>query len=166
MMRTYTDKQINSLLAKLDDVCQDIFDSIICCNIFSFADNEMLAPLYKTITLAGDQSNVTEILTSIFLSDFINGCNKQYFQLGGIKKVHRCQFIHYYFQKFMIYFLGKFFVGVLLHSSQEFLNVRMRLNELHYDSYLMECSNMYINRCLALTALSALFHVKDEEVQR
>ena len=42
----------------------------------------------------------------------------------------------------------------------------MRLNELHYDSYLMECSNMYINRCLALIALSALFHVKDEEVQR
>ena len=30
MMRTYTDKEINSLLAKLDDVCQDIFDSIIC----------------------------------------------------------------------------------------------------------------------------------------
>lgn len=63
-------------------------------------------------------------------------------------------------------FLGKFLVGVPLHSSQEFLNVRMRLNELHYDSYLMECSNMYINRCLALIALSALFHVKDEEVQR
>ena len=166
MMSTYTDKQINSLLAKLDDVCQDIFDSIICCNIFSFADNELLASLYKTITLAGDQSNVTKILTSIYLSDFVNGCNKQYFQLGGIKRVRRCSFIHYYFQKFMIFCLGKFLVGVPLHSSQEFLNVRKRLNELHYDSYLMECSNMYINRCLAVIALSALFHIKDDEVQR
>ena len=115
MMSTYTDKQIKSLLAKLDDVCQDIFDSVICCNIFSFADNELLTSVYKTITLAGDESNVTEILTSIYLSDFINVCNKQYFQQGGIKRVHLRKYIHCYFQNFMIFCLGKFLVGVPLH---------------------------------------------------
>ena len=158
MRSTYTDKQINSLLTRLDDVCQDIFYYIICCDIFNFADNELLASLYKTITLAGNQSDVTEILTSIYLSDFINRCNKEFLQLGGIKRVNRYKFIHYYYHNFMRFCLGRFLVGVPLHLKQELLKVTKRIDELYYSSYLMECANMYINRCLAIIAFSALFH--------
>ena len=158
MMSTYTDKQINSLLTRLDDVCQDIFYYIICCDIFNFADNELLASLYKTITLAGNQSDVTEILTSMYLSDFINRCNKEFLQLGGIKRVNRYKFIHYYYHNFMRFCLGRFLVGVPLHLKQELLKVTKRIDELYYSSYLMECANMYINRCLAIIAFSALFH--------
>ena len=158
MMSTYTDKQINSLLTRLDDVCQDIFYYIICCDIFNFADNELLASLYKTITLAGNQSDVTEILTSMYLSDFINRCNKEFLQLGGIKRVNRYKFIHYYYHNFMRFCLGRFLVGVPLHLKQELLKVTKRIDELYYSSYLMECANMYINRCLAIIAFSAFFH--------
>ena len=65
MMSNYTDKQVNSLLSKLDDVSTDMFYSIICCDAFSLVDHGMLASLYKTIT-AVDQSNITEIMTSIY----------------------------------------------------------------------------------------------------
>ena len=66
-MNTYTDQQVSSLLSKLDDVSTDIFYLIICCDAFSsFVDHKVFASLYKTITLAVDQSNVTEILTNIY----------------------------------------------------------------------------------------------------
>ena len=66
-MGTYTDQQVSSLLSKLDDVSTDMFYSIICCKTFiSFVDHRVFASLYETITLAGDQSKVTEILTSIY----------------------------------------------------------------------------------------------------
>ena len=166
MMSTYTDKQINSLLSKLDDVCQDIFYSILCCDLFSFADNELFASLYKVISLLGDQSKINEILSRIYHADFVNECNKQYLILGGIKRVHHYRFMHYYFLEFMRFCLGKFTVGVALHSSQEFSNVRTRLNRLIQDSYLVQCAIMYINRCLAIISFSALFHLKEEDVQK
>ena len=166
MMSTYTDEQVNSLLSKLNNIRKDIFYAIICCDIFSFADNKLLASLYRVISVLGYQSNVDEILSSIYLSDFANGCNKRYLVLGGIKRVYHYRFMHYYFLDFMRFCLGKFLVGVALHSSQEFSNVRKRLNELSHDSYIFQCANMYINRCLAIISLSAIFHVKEEEFER
>ena len=40
------------------------------------------------------------------------------------------------------------------------------LNESFQNSYLLQCANMYINRCLAVSVfLPALFHLKEEETE-
>ena len=85
MMGNYTDKQVNSLSSKLDDVSTDMFYSIICYDAFSLVDLGMLASLYETIT-AVDQSNVTEIMTSIY--------QEQYLYLDSLEKSYRFILIH------------------------------------------------------------------------
>lgn len=101
MMGNYTDKQVNSLLSKLDDVSTDMFYSIISCDTFISCDLDMLPSLYKTITLAGDQLSVTEILTSVY--------QEQYLHLNVRKKIYRHRFTHLYFLQF-ISFGGNFFL--------------------------------------------------------
>ena len=161
MMGTYTDLQVNSLLSKLDDVATDMFYSIICCKSFSsFVDQRAFVSLYKTIIFAGDQSRVTEILTSIY--------QEQYLCLDRFKKCIRFSYIHSYFLEFTSFLGGSFFFSLDTHPFQEFLisSVAKRLNETFQDSYLLQYAHMHINRCLAMSVfLPALFHLKEKETE-
>ena len=145
-----------------------MFYSIICCKTFSsFVDHRVFASLYETITLAGDQSKVTEILTSIY--------QEQYLHLDGLKKMYRFVCIHSYFVEFISFFGTFFFFSLDIHPFQEFLisSVTKCLNETFQDSYMLQCAHMHINRCLAMYVClfvccmfqPALFHLKEEEIE-
>ena len=181
MMSTYTDKQVNSLLSRLEDVSTDMFYSIISCDTFISCDLEMLPSLYKTITLAGDQLSVTEILTSVY--------QEQYLHLNVRKKIYRHRFTHLYFLQFISMFWREFLFevsrSICAGKYQEVCRTEKRLNELSLtimdgsclldrclldrylpDSYLLQCANMHLNRCLTMSVyLPDLFHAKGEETE-
>ena len=114
MMGNYTDKQVNFLLSKLDDVSTDMFYSIICYDAFSLVDLGMLASLYETIT-AVDQSNVTEIMTSIY--------QEQYLYLDSLEKSYRFILIHKCFLLFSTSFWTIYLIEVDINFPQEFVFV-------------------------------------------
>lgn len=147
MMGNYTDKQVNSLLSKLDDVSTDMFYSIICYDAFSLVDLGMLASLYETIT-AVDQSNVTEIIINIY--------QEQYLYLDSLEKSYRFILIHKCFLLFSTSFWTIYLIEVHINFPQEFVFVGKWVefswvgkhrNKLFNDSYLLQCANMYLNRC-------------------